>query len=71
MTTIFYFDIHYAIKLHDWIIEKSEGFPGVNNLGLLESALDHIQNDCYYPEIVRIQVLETQSQQGFQNRGEF
>lgn len=46
-----YFDIHYAIELHDWIIEKSGGFPGSNNLSLLESALEHIQNDLYYPEI--------------------
>jgi len=34
----FYFDIHYAIEIHDWIIEKSGGFPGANNLGLLESS---------------------------------
>jgi death-on-curing protein len=47
----FYFDIHYAIELHDWIIENSGGFPGSNNLSLLESALEHIQNDLYYPEI--------------------
>lgn len=47
----FYFDIHYAIEVHDWIIEKSGGLSGVNNLGLLESTLEHIQNDSYYPEI--------------------
>ncbi|MEG4305349.1 hypothetical protein [Microcoleus sp. D3_18a_C4] len=35
----FYFDIHYAIELHDWIIENSGGFPGSNNPSLLESAL--------------------------------
>lgn len=47
----FYFDIHYAVEIHDWLIEKSGGFHGVNNLGLLESALEHIQNDLYYPEL--------------------
>jgi death-on-curing protein len=47
----FYFDIHYAIERHDWIIENSGGFPGSNNPTLLESALEHIQNDIYYPEI--------------------
>jgi death-on-curing protein len=47
----FYFDIHYAFEVHDWIIENSGGFPGTNNPGLLESALEHIQNDLYYPEI--------------------
>lgn len=47
----FYFDIHDAIKVHDWIIEQSGGLVGENNLGLLESTLEHIQNDSYYPEI--------------------
>lgn len=47
----FYFDIHYVLKEHDWIIEKSGGLPGVNNLGLLESALQNVQNDLYYPEL--------------------
>lgn len=52
MTDIFfYFDLHYAVKVHDWIIKNSGGFPGTNNLGLLESALEHVQNDLYYPEI--------------------
>ncbi len=47
----FYFDIRYAVDLHDDIIQKSGGLAGVNNLGLLESALQHIQNDLYYPEL--------------------
>jgi death-on-curing protein len=47
---IFYFDIYYAIKVHDWLIDNSGGLAGVNNLGLLESPLEHIQNDDYYPE---------------------
>lgn len=46
----FYFDIHYALKEHDWIIDSSGGLAGINNLGLLESPLEHIQNDLYYPE---------------------
>ncbi|WP_055077390.1 type II toxin-antitoxin system death-on-curing family toxin [Pseudanabaena sp. 'Roaring Creek'] len=46
----FYFNIHYAIDLHDWIISNSGGLSGINNLGLLESPLEHIQNDLYYPE---------------------
>ncbi|MBC6435958.1 type II toxin-antitoxin system death-on-curing family toxin [Nostoc sp. HG1] len=49
--TFFYFDIHYAVELHDWVIGRSGGLPGINNLGLLESALQHIQNDLYYPEL--------------------
>ena len=50
-TTFFYFDIHYAVRLHDWIIENSGGSSGSIHLGLLESALENIQNDLYYPEI--------------------
>jgi len=46
----FYFDIHYAVKEHDWIIDNSGGLSGVRDLGLLESPLEHIQNDDYYPE---------------------
>lgn len=47
----FYFDSDYAVNVHDWVIENSGGLPGSNNLGLLESTLEHIQNDLYYPEI--------------------
>ncbi len=46
-----YFDIGHAITVHDDIIEKSGGAKGVLNVGLIESVLDHIQNDLYYPEI--------------------
>ena len=46
-----YFDIQHAVKVHDDIIEKSGGAKGVLNIGLIESILEHIQNDLYYPEI--------------------
>lgn len=45
-----YIKIGFAIKTHDFIINESGGSHGINNLGLLESVLDHIQNDSYYPE---------------------
>ncbi len=45
----FYFDTHHAIEVHDWIIEKSGGLMGNREIGLLDSALTHIQNDLYYP----------------------
>ena len=51
MEECLYFDIHYAIKQHDWMIETSGGLAGINNIGLLESALQHIQNDLYYPDL--------------------
>jgi len=46
-----YFDIEHAIAVHDWIIENSGGLSGNNDLGLLASPLEHIQNDLYYPKI--------------------
>lgn len=50
-TIFFYFDIQYAVRLHDWIIANSGGASGSINLGQLESVLEHIQNDFYYPDI--------------------
>lgn len=46
-----YFDIVHAIHVHDEIIDKSGGLQGILNLGILESALEHIQNDVYYPNL--------------------
>ena len=46
---IFYFDTNHAIKVHDWIIENSGGLSGNREIGLLDSALTHVQNDMYYP----------------------
>ena len=46
----YYFTLEYAIKTHDFIIEESGGATGVKDIGLLESVLDHIQNDWYYPD---------------------
>lgn len=47
---VFYFDIAHALREHDWIIENSGGLAGIKNQGYLESALQHVQNDIYYPE---------------------
>ena len=46
----FYFDTVHAIKVHDWIIDNSGGLHGNREIGLLDSALEHIQNDLYYPD---------------------
>lgn len=46
-----YFDIEHAVEVHDDIIEKSGGLTGVINIGLLESVLEHVTNDVYYPTI--------------------
>ncbi|MCF7971505.1 MAG: type II toxin-antitoxin system death-on-curing family toxin [Methylococcaceae bacterium] len=47
----FYFDLTHAIIVHDWIIEHSGGLAGIKDIGQLESPLEHIQNDWYYPEM--------------------
>lgn len=49
--SFFYFDVTHAINVHDWIIDKSGGLAGTKDIGQLESPLQHIQNDWYYPEI--------------------
>ncbi len=46
---ILYFDIQHAVEVHDWIIENSGGLSGIKDLGPLESTLEHIQNNLYYP----------------------
>ncbi len=45
-----YFTTEYAIRTHDFIFNASGGIHGITNIGLLESVLEHVQNDFYYPE---------------------
>ncbi len=47
----FYFDAIHAVAVHDWIIEHSGGLAGIKDIGQIESPLEHIQNDFYYPEL--------------------
>ncbi|KYG84167.1 death-on-curing protein [Roseivirga seohaensis] len=51
MQEFLYFDIEHSVRAHDFIIEKSGGRKGVLDLGKIESVLEHIQNDIYYPEL--------------------
>ncbi|MCW6652573.1 type II toxin-antitoxin system death-on-curing family toxin [Aerococcaceae bacterium NML191292] len=44
-----YFDLDYALMVHDLVIEESGGRTGIKDIGQLESVLTHIQNDTYYP----------------------
>lgn len=46
-----YFDVNHAIEVHDWIVLNSGGRPGIFNIGNLQSPLEHVQNDDYYPSI--------------------
>lgn len=48
---LLYFDLNHAVKEHDFIIDQSGGRHGYKDLGLMDSVLDHMTNDVYYPEI--------------------
>lgn len=50
MKLIYITNVEDVITLHDKILEISGGLGGVKNHGYLESPLEHIQNDLYYPE---------------------
>lgn len=47
-----YFDLEHAVKTHDKIIEISGGTLGIREEGLLESTIEHIKNDDYYPTLI-------------------
>ncbi len=47
-----YFPPHRAVEEHDKIIKLSGGSLGILHRNLIESVLDFIQNDDYYPEFV-------------------
>lgn len=49
---LIYFDAKHAVETHDLILKISEGRPGILDLGRLESILEHIQNDDYYPAFI-------------------
>lgn len=46
---IIYFDIHFAQAIHDEIIHLSGGKHGIINIGLIDSVLEFIKDDMYYP----------------------
>ena len=47
---MFYIDIEQAVHIHEKTVQVSGGGDlGAINIGLLESVLEHIQNDDYYP----------------------
>lgn len=48
-----YISLLKAIELHDKIVDEFGGIKGYNQtqIGYLEGALEHIQNDLYYPNL--------------------
>lgn len=49
---VVYFPVDYAIKEHDRIIDISGGLPGVRDANQLESSIEFIKEDTYYPGFV-------------------
>lgn len=47
---LIYPTIEDVISKHNYIITISGGLHGVKNIGYLESSLDFVQDDLYYPE---------------------
>ncbi|MDO4680317.1 MAG: type II toxin-antitoxin system death-on-curing family toxin [Aerococcus sp.] len=47
-----YLTIEDVLQVHDEVLSISGGASGVRDLGQLDSVLNHIQNDDYYPEFV-------------------
>jgi death-on-curing protein len=45
-----YFDTTHAIAVHDQIINQSGGVLGILNINLLDSVIEHVKNDLYYPD---------------------
>jgi death-on-curing protein len=46
-----YININFVISIHNEIINQTGGLSGVKDKGQLESLLEHIKNDTYYPTI--------------------
>lgn len=44
-----YLDVQTLIQIHDDVIAQSGGLHGVRDVGVLQSILEHVQNDIYYP----------------------
>lgn len=47
-----YISFDRVIIIHDYVIKKTGGRPGIINNGLLKSCLEHVQNDVYYPKFL-------------------
>lgn len=52
MKEINYLTFEDVMQIHDKIIEKYWWLPHVKNKGQINSILEHIQNDEYYPTII-------------------
>lgn len=50
-STFFYFNTHYAIQVQNFIIKHSGGLNGIRDYGAIESILEHVKNDTYYPSL--------------------
>jgi death-on-curing protein len=52
MQRIVYINLEKAVFIHDKILEKEAGLKGIKDQGQVDSILEHIQSDVYYPEFL-------------------
>ncbi|MEI6728697.1 MAG: type II toxin-antitoxin system death-on-curing family toxin [bacterium] len=52
MVRIVYIRLDRAIFIHQKILEKEAGLKGVKDPGQIDSVLQHLQNDTYYPDFL-------------------
>lgn len=48
---IYFENVQQVIDIHGTIISISGGLPGVKNAGYIESVIEKIKDDVYYPEL--------------------
>ena len=52
MNEIKYLTFDDIMTTHDIILQKTGGFSGINNAGLISSIVEHVKNDDYYPTMI-------------------
>lgn len=52
MSEVLYLSSDDVVEIHDRVIEASGGLAGVRDVGLVDSAVELVQNDVYYPDIL-------------------
>lgn len=51
MPNLVYFDLEHALEVQQFTIKESGGLSGLLNVNLIDSPLEHIKNDNYYPDL--------------------
>lgn len=52
MDDFVYFDVQKIIEIHENVLEESGGFPGIKDMSSLETTVEFVKNDFYYPTLI-------------------